>query len=254
MRRPCLSFARSKSTLLLLLVAAGISFGVSSCSKDDNENKSSVSQDQAASVITQSVAGPGGMSAQINQSVQAVVALEARKAQGGKLSDFCGQTNEDNFKASSEANGISFSFDFHWSSSLACVQEVPTEFSFTFNGKTSFATDKFASADTSSALYKLSGLDANSANWTFNQAYDRIGEFESKSADVPSFNSTIHYLASDIKVSKETLQIVSGTASVEISGTDLKGNAFKYQGTITFQGNRKAVLVISGKNFQIDLQ
>jgi hypothetical protein len=255
MRRPCLSFARGKSTLLLLFVAAGISFGVSSCSKDDDTNNSSVSQDQIGSVVTQAVVSQGGITDQINQATLAVSLLEARKAEGGKLSDFCGQTSENNFKGSDNGSGsgIAYSFDINWLYSLACVEEVPTEFSFNFNGKTSFATDKFATADSSSASYKLGGLGANSTTWTLNQAFDRVGKFESKTTDVPSFNSTIHYLASDIKVSKETRMIVSGTATIKISGTDLKGNAFKYEGTITFQGNKKSVFVISGgKNFQLN--
>jgi hypothetical protein len=255
MRRPCLSFASSKSTLLLLLIAAGISFGVSSCSKDDNTNNSAVSQEQAASVVSQSVVSQGGIISQVNQATLAVNALEARKAQGGKLSDFCGKTEEANFKGADDgsASGIAFSYDLNWSYSLACLQEVPTEFTFTFNGNTSIATDKFATADSSSALYKLGGLGANSTTWTLNQTFDRMGKFTSKTTDVPSFNSTIHYMASDIKVNKQSLEIVSGTASVKITGTDLKGNAFSYEGTITFQGSKKAVLVIAGgKNFQLN--
>lgn len=251
MRRPRLSFARSKSTLLLLFVAAGISFGVSSCSKDDDTKNSSVSQEQVASVVTQSVVSQGGVVAQVDQATLAVSLLEARKA-GGRLSDFCGKSNEDNISGSGEANGLKFSYDLGWSYALACTQDVPTEFSFNFNGKTSFETDKFSTKDSSIATYKLGGLGETSVNWVLNQTFDRAGSLISKTADIPSFNSTIHYVAADIKVSKETRQIVSGTATVKVTGVDLKGNAFKYEGTITFKGNQKAVFVVNGgSNFEL---
>lgn len=251
MRRPRLSFASGKSTLLLLFVAAGVSFGLSSCSKDENENKSQVSQEQVASVVTQSVVSQGGVIEQVNTATLAVYGLEGRKS-GGRLSDFCGKSNEDNFSGSGEASGIKFSYDLGWSYALACTQDVPTEFSFNFNGKTSFETDKFSTKDSSIATYKIGGLGEASANWVFNQAFDRAGSLISKTADIPSFNSTIHYVAADIKVSKETREIVSGTATVKVTGVDLKGNAFKFEGTITFQGSRKAVFTVTGgSNFEL---
>ena len=253
MRRPRLSFAKSKATLLLFVVAAGISFGVTSCSKDDDTKQTpGVTQDQAATVVSQTIINQGGITEQLNTATLAVSAMEARQA-GGKLSDFCGKSTDGSTSGAGSANGITFDYKLSWLYSLACTGDVPTEFTFKFNGKTSIETEKFKTVDTCYSNYKLRGLGATSTAWEISQTFDRAGSFVSKTADLPSFTSAVHYESVNIKVSKETKQIVSGTATVKITGADSKGNAFKYEGVITFQGNKKAVFTINGgSNFNLN--
>ncbi|UPK68254.1 hypothetical protein [Chitinophaga filiformis] len=252
MRRPRLSFAGSKATLLLLVVAAGISFGITSCSKDDDTKQNSgVTQEQAASVVSQTVINQGGIVEQVNQTTVLVAAMEARQA-GGKLSDFCGKQTDGSISHDGTANGVTFNYKLSWLYSLACTSDVPTLFTFNFKGNTMFETDKFKTTDSSTASYKLGGLSSNSTAWELSQTFDRAGKFVSKTTDLPSFTSAVHYESVNIKVSKETHEIVSGSATVKITGADSKGNVFKYEGTITFQGNKKAVFTVSGgSNFQL---
>ncbi|MCF6406941.1 hypothetical protein L3C95_28840 [Chitinophaga filiformis] len=252
MRRPRLSFARSKATLLLLAVAAGISFGVTSCSKeDDTKGNSGVTQEQAATVVSQTVVSQGGIVEQIGQTTLAVSAMEARQA-GGKLSDFCGKSTDGSIGAAGTANGITYDYKLSWLYSLACNGDVPTEFTFNFNGKTAIETDKFKTNDSCTSTYKLKGLGTSSTSWEVSQTFDRAGKFVSKTTDLPSFTSAVHYESVSIKIDKQTREIVSGTATVKITGADSKGNVFKYEGTISFQGNRKAVFIVNGgSNFQL---
>ncbi|SHN11563.1 hypothetical protein [Chitinophaga sp. CF418] len=251
MRRPRLSFAGSKATLLLLVVAAGISF--TSCSKDDNTKETpGVTQNQAATVVSQTFVNQGGITEQLSTATLAVSAMEARQA-GGKLSDFCGKSTDGSVSHAGTAEGITFDYKLSWLYSLACNGDVPYQFTFKFNGKTSIETEKFKTADSCTANYTLRGLGTTSTAWELSQTFDRAGSFVSKTADLPSFTSAVHYESVNIKISKETKEIVSGTATVKITGADSKGNAFKYEGTITFQGSRKAVFAVTGgSNFQLN--
>lgn len=247
MKRQNLTFAKGKSTLLLMFLAAGISFGVTSCSKDDKEETTpGVTNENAAVMVTQSVTAQDGLVKQAEQATLTISALEARKASGGRLSDFCGQTENDSLKLSGNGNNTSFSFELYWQYGLTCLQEIPSQFDFDFHGTSSIGLEKFSASSTYTSEYTVRGLSANSANWEIFQKYDATGKLESKTTDIPSYSSEIHYESVNIKVSKTTHMIVSGTATVKITGKDSKGNAFSYQGVITFKGNKKATYVISG--------
>jgi hypothetical protein len=247
MKRQNLSFAKGKSTLLLLLVAAGIAIGVTSCSKnDDDKTTPGVTSDNAAVMVTQSVTAQGGLVEQLNSATLTISALEARKASGARLSDFCGQTEQDSFKLAGSGNNISYDYALVWQYGLTCQQTIPSQFSFDFTGHAKLGLEKFATSNTFSSTYHLSGLGANSENWEISQTYDATGDLTSKTADIPSFSSEIHYESVDIKVKKATREIVSGSAAVKITGTDSKGNSYSYQGLITFKGGKKATFIVNG--------
>jgi hypothetical protein len=250
MRRPRLSFATGKSTLLLLFIAAGIAVGVTSCSKNDDAPTPGVTSENTAVVVTQSVTAQGGVVEQINSAITTVTNLEARKA-GGRLSDFCGQSLKDSIVLSGNTNEFSFSYNLFWNYALTCVETVPQQFTFDFNGKTSIGTEKFSTKDSTSSHYVLKGLGANNTTWEISQTFNRTGELVSTTDKLPSFKSTIHYESMNIKVSKETRKIVSGSATVKISGRDSKGNSFSYTGVITFKGEGKATYITSGGNFEL---
>lgn len=244
MRRPHLSFSGGKA--LLFLLVAGMTFGVSSCSKDDkDDSKTAVSQEAAATVVTQSVTSQGGIVEQIETAAGVITTLGARTS-GGRLSDFCGESKGDSLILNGEIGEIKYSINYGWSLTLNCVDETPTEFAYTLAGKSSLETEQFATNDSTIASYKIGGLGGNDSTWVFNLSLDREAILTSKTSEFPSFNSNIHYTATNIKVDPELYEIVSGTVSVTISGVDLKGKTFRYEGTITFQGDRKAVFTVNG--------
>ena len=66
-------------------------------------------------------------------------------------------------------------------------------------------------------------------------------------------NNLSTYSLNNIAVSKTTYNIVSGTASVVFNGVSSTGNQYTYDGTITFNGNNTATLVINGNTYTINL-
>ncbi|MBW8684565.1 hypothetical protein [Chitinophaga rhizophila] len=247
MKRQFLAFAKSKSTLFFLLVAAGLSIGITSCSKDEDAPKSEVSNENAAVMVTQSVTAQGGFVEQVNRATLAISSLEARKAEGGRLADFCGKSEKDSIKLSGNGNNFGFDYALYWSYGLTCQQNtIPSQFAFDFSGRVALLTEQFSTSSNYASVYTLRGLNEGSANWEISQKYDATGKLDAKTTEFPSYSSEIHYESSDIKVSKRTRQIIAGTASVKISGKDSKGTAFSYQGIITFKGDNKATYIVNG--------
>lgn len=252
MKRLKLSFTRSKSALLLLVTATSMIVSVTSCSKKDEESTPGVSNENAVVVVTQAITAKGGVTEQIASATSIVAGLEARQAAGGKLSDFCGLSNKDSVKLSGETTDFGFIYSLFWNYKLVCSDaKEPQQFNFDYNGRTALTTKEFATNDTTSSHYTLKGFTANSTTWEVNHTFDRNGKLESKNDKFPSFTSTLHYESSNIKIDKRTKEIISGTASIRITGSDSKRNAFRYEGTLTFKGDRKAVYVTSGGNFDL---
>ncbi|RFM30712.1 hypothetical protein [Chitinophaga silvisoli] len=248
MKRMSNPLLRSKAALYFLCVAAGISVFAPACKKDDKDSaEPAVSQAEVATAVSSAVTN-GGVVAQTEQAAQtASLYIAARKAAKATTDD-CGFSDNGEIKFASETNATPyFSIDYTYNYVLKCdANQSFQSFNFTFAGKTSMVTTKMAIADTSAATFSVTGLSDASNSLVFNQAFDNKANLVSKDAAVQSFYSVLKYTATDVTVDKSTLQIVSGTAAVKISGTNAAGKSFSYEGTITYKGNRKAVFTISG--------
>ena len=249
MKRMKSPLLRSKSALLSVCVA-GIFLAVPACKKDDDKktiDASEVTVSQASDVVADAIVSPenGGVMVQTTSALQIANAfMNVRK---GAKTDDCGYSNQGNLDLKSDANSaVTFSYNFKYSWELKCASDSESyqSFAFDFSGRTQVSTAKFSSNDSSAAIYKITGLDDASEYFLINQTFDHSGELVSKVSSMASLSSVIKYTAYDIKINKSTLQIVSGTATVKISGKSSEGKAFSYEGTITFKGNNKAVLVL----------
>jgi hypothetical protein len=67
------------------------------------------------------------------------------------------------------------------------------------------------------------------------------------------FTSRIIYSLTNVMMDKMTFMAVSGTSQISITGAGPAGVAFSYSGTLTFNGDRKAELVLNGSPFSFSL-
>lgn len=237
----------TKSALLFVCLAAGISLVAPSCKKDDDaEPKAGVTEAQAVTVVSDAMINSNsGLVTQVNLAAMIASGMSTER-KGARLSELCGLSMADSTSGSANTNTTSFSYKMSWNYELNCVQEVPQYLALAFTSKVNLSNEKMTAADNSAASFKVSGLADTDSIFIFNQKYDRTGEIVSKTDEMPSFSSVIAYTATDVKVSKATHRIISGTAALTISGRDSKGNSYKYAGTITFKGNQKATLLVGG--------
>jgi len=121
-------------------------------------------------------------------------------------------------------------------------------YSGTFNGPKLSSTHK----GSGNAVFTNIGTYKNvNTNWTLNGTYDRSGSSTVK-ASGNTITHTTHIVLTNVVVNHKTKAIASGTATLTISGTD-KNKSFSFTGTITFNGDTTAKLIIDGKTYSINL-
>ena len=222
----------SSVTILLLAAAA--------CKKDNNNSSTAVTADDAADAITQTVTPESaGLVAQ-TQTATVIVSTGSYD---------CGIEKDTAFTGTNVSGAaITYSYAFASSRLLTCGNGIPQSFAWNFQGKTSYDAPRISSGDSSKAQFTITGLQPSASQYVFNQSYIRYGSEISKVRNKTSFTSTITIKTTNLTVDKASSSIVSGTASVSISGSTSSGRSFSYSGTITFLGNKQATLDLGNGN------
>jgi hypothetical protein len=70
--------------------------------------------------------------------------------------------------------------------------------------------------------------------------------------DKVSFSSIIHYTLNNVMMDATTHKAVSGSISITIGGNGPANVSYSYSGSLTFLGDRKATLLLSGSTFPVD--
>ncbi|SFD61838.1 hypothetical protein SAMN05518672_102641 [Chitinophaga sp. CF118] len=243
---------RSKSAILLVLIAGGISLAIPACKKDSTTESGGVTEDEAGNVISQAITSQGGVMVQTSGAVGIANGYGARI--GAKASDECGVEKTENV---SFGVNDSLRFSYAWKWKLTCTDSLePKALSFSAAGRIKIITSGMSVNDSSVASFSVSGLEPDSSNLLFNQTFNRTGTLAfTNSTDIintRSYATTFSYVATDVKVNKETGKIISGTAAINYTGTSITGKTFSYSGTITYGGDNKGVLKLkSGKTINL---
>lgn len=233
-----ISFKQIRKVLLFISVAFACIVLATSCKKDSGGSSSdAVSQDDAAETITQAVTPEsGGMVAQVDNSVTITANYTLP----------CGESFDSSISATNPVGSlITYSFNLAWNWMLKCST---AEFDFNFKGSSMYDAPRMSSNDSSNGSLKITGLETSKTNYVVNTSYVRNGSQQSKILNKNSFTSKINIASEDIMVDKATQEIISGTASVSISGASTSGKSFSYDGAITFNGNKSATLVLGNGN------
>ena len=148
------------------------------------------------------------------------------------------------------AAGAAITYSYAYSSNrlLTCNVGVPSTFQFNFTGKNSYSAAYISSDDSAQGNFNVTGLNPGATQYVFNASYIRNGSETSKVRNQYTFTSNINIQSTDLTIDKSTQQIVSGTATVSISGAASNGKSFSYSGTITFSGGKQALLVLGNGN------
>lgn len=244
MKRISNPLLRGKAALLMLGLAAGITLVMPACKKDDKDTKvkQAVSEEEAKEVVNSTISQTVASQTQTAASI----AVMYGGSSSARAAD-CGFSDSDTFTFDGTANGFTFSIDYSYDFKLLCGADAttPQSFDFNFDGKTKISSSKISMSDTSAAKFSITGLDKASTSLVFNQALDHKGNYTSTSGG-NSFHNVIVYAAKDIKVSKTTYMIESGTATLKISGTTTTGKTFSYDGLITYKGKNTATYQVTG--------
>jgi hypothetical protein len=227
-----------------LLVISGVIICMSSCKKDSTTTDTTLTDDEVAESVTESVSGGSGGLATQTETSTVIVSNTALS---------CGYSSDTTISGQSAgAAAVTYNYSLAFSRSLMCNFAIPSEFDFTFTGQSSYTTLRMSSDDNSTATFKVTGLEPSAANYVLNENYVRNGTQQSSVRLKRSFSSTITITATDITVEKATEKIISGTATVQFTGAVTGGASTTRGGTITFLGGSKATLVLdNGSTYSI---
>jgi hypothetical protein len=226
-----------KSTLkniTALLVAAGLSISIYSCKKDNSSVDTAVTEADAAELATNAVVtSTGGLALQINSSVAVYKTVTFT----------CGAQKDSSISKSSVSGAVpAYNYSLKWSYLLNCSSNQLTA---NFSGSSSYDGLRMSSTDNSTGSFILGGILPATAPYTLNTTYTRNGSQTSKIGRNNTFTSNLSITSTNVTVDKTTLQILSGTAAVSISGSSTSGKTFNFNGTLTYLGGNKATLVLN---------
>lgn len=229
----------SKKTIITLTVATALVIGLNACKKDNNNSNTSATVTEADAVeMTTDAVEPatGGMTLQVSSSVTIYKVTTIS----------CGVPKDTTITASSASGVIpTYNASLSWAYTLNCAGISPSSLDLSFQGNSTYDGVKMSLNGTTNGTFILSGLEASSGSYTLNSTYTRSGSTVSKIGNQHTYTSNVKISSSDIAVDKTTGLILSGTATVSITGTSSTGSSFSFGGTITFEGNNTANLVLN---------
>jgi hypothetical protein len=234
------TFRLSMLSLLIL--------GAMSCTKDTVNTNSNDPTDQAADLVTTSLAvnTDGAFNTISDVSVEAQVKVS--------IDTLCGTTWADSITRKTPSNqGTSYNYTAKYSYTLNCNPN-----SNVFSGSVtavssysgSFSGPDLSSTNSGSSNFTLSGLKKTSSTLGLSGEYKRSGTYQTKN---DSGSNNVDVVATNLVLTKPQHIIKSGTATITVTGTSTKNGSFSYNGVLVFNGGNSATLTLNGTVYTIDL-
>lgn len=226
---------------------------VAAACNDDDDSTSAMTSEEAADIVGSSLAvNSSGFTAVVNTSVEGADAALA--ASDGGRTAACGYTNELTFSASNLPGAIiTYSYDYSYSYILTCGNDVPQSLAVNTSYDGQFDAPRLASQHAGTSDLTITALDENATSYIINGDYNRNGAFQSKIRNKNSSNSTVDFSVDDLTVDKTNQKILSGSASVTITGSVTGKGSFTYTATVVFEGDGTATVTINGTVYIVDL-
>jgi hypothetical protein len=117
----------------------------------------------------------------------------------------------------------------------------------------SYSGPNMSSSNSGSSIFMVSGLGSTSSDFVINGEYKRAGSFKSKIDTAKAGDSNIDIVIKSLTLKRPLRNIVSGTATISITGDVPNKGSFSYTGTLVFNGNGTATLTINGTVYTINL-
>ncbi|WP_053971412.1 hypothetical protein [Mangrovimonas sp. ST2L15] len=243
-------FKRAHMFLAIAMVGM-ITF--TSCNKDDEDtNTQTITEEEAVDAIESSLAKETNG---ISQTVETAVMKADEEGMFNEAADVaCGETYNDAYSEDYTATNYSYSYDVSRTFLMICDANAhPDVMNYSLNFSGAYETPRMSSDDESSLEWTMTGLSPSNSVVELNGAYVREGSQISKVRNMNQFQSTLTITIQNLAANKYSYEILSGTAAVTFVGISSTGNQYSYNGSLTFNGDGTATLVINGNTYIINL-
>jgi hypothetical protein len=220
-----------------------------SCDKneDNGPEETQLSEDEVAEVLESSFSKTnGGLTEELESTSEEMESMD--------LQAYCDSLFQDTLNYEYNGANAQASANIGWVLDLTCNGlNVPQSAIMALGTEVSFNTSRISSIGTSTFNGSLSGLQFSSPVITWNGTYTRSAASDFRFRQQNKGNTDLNLTLTEVAFDKEDLFITSGTGTYILTVT-INGNSETFEGTITFNGDQTATVVINGEEFVIDLR
>ncbi|MDX2285661.1 MAG: hypothetical protein NW241_15945 [Bacteroidia bacterium] len=216
-------------------------------------------------VLTASACRPDGAGALSETDLVAIVEDAVAGSTGGvelgiedaadlaeALLDACNEPGDSTLTRSGTLGQLSYSYVLYWEYSLICSGlGIPQTFSVGFGGEGEYQTARMSSEDEISGSFLLTGLNPGADSLVYDGSFSRNGTQTTSGRRGTTYTTQLTLTSSNLTADKGTYEILSGTCSVFLSGSN-GSESFTRNGTLTFLGNQQATLEWNGQTYPIN--
>lgn len=228
-----------------------LSLGLTSCSNDDEAvtTTDDLSETEAVEIVEASLQKSTGGVTETSKSFSEELTVDIT------LNELCNTLYEENFSFLTDGDVISATYDMNWAYELSCNNfNIPQSAVFNSNGSGEYRTERVTSNDTSTTSFNISGLQPAEDTYVFTGNFQRNGTQEIRTNIISkSVTSTLTLQITELTIHKTDYTILSGSATAILSGETGEGNSFLFEGSITFNNDNTATLIIGGNTYTINL-
>lgn len=237
-----------------LTFMAMLLLGAVACNKSNN---SLPSQRLTVNVTTDEAADMVASSLSLNSNGVADVANDATLSASTMATNHakCGTVRADTISRQSSAGAsTTYSYNLTYNYTVNCNNDnQPDSLASSLIYSGSFNGPNLSSSNSGSSIFTVSGLLPTAADFVINGEYKRTGAFKSKIDTTNAGNSNIDIAIKALTLKRPGRAIVSGSATISITGTVPKKGAFSYTGTLVFNDDNSATLTINGIVYKINV-
>ncbi|MDX1907373.1 MAG: hypothetical protein SF053_10100 [Bacteroidia bacterium] len=165
---------------------------------------------------------------------------------------YCNQALDSSVTRTGGTAPRSYAYTFDWDWLLTCNQVgVPTKMDFSWASDGTYSLAAMNSDDAAEGTFAVTGLQPSITILTFNGKYVRTGTQNFTGRNAKSTTSTLEMTVLNLTYDEGQDEITGGTAEIELTGAVTGGSSFSFTGTLTFNGNQSATLVINGTSYPI---
>lgn len=187
----------------------------------------------------------GGLTTNIEDLVDQLVAA----VKSGEICDsLYSKTIENDYQGTQMQASYASDLNFEMTCTGFGIPETATFSSQTIS---SYQTPRIQSDDEAEFQGAITGLKPAQSSFLLQGNYHKTGTQEIDFSSPRSVNSAFTTDLTNIEINKQSYAIVAGKGTFTYSGT-AQDSDFSYSGTINFNGNGTAALVINGNSYEID--
>ncbi|WCO02795.1 hypothetical protein [Psychroserpens ponticola] len=234
---------------LISLIVFNLIIVTSSCStNDDNTTKTSeLSEEEAVELIESSLKkSTGGLNDNTKTFAESLTTDIT-------INEDCSVIYNDTFVINYDESVVQASYTVDWSYEMTCNNigiSQSVEFSSSTDGN--YSSQRIISNDNSTSYFEITGLQPTANSMVLNGDYERNGMQELTIVNTRSVISNLTVDLTDIIIDKSSSSITSGTATLTLSGSS-KNKSFSFEGSLVFNDDETATLIINENTYVINL-